>query len=123
MARIDSDLGLVHDAIQVGRRPAGIAVGAGAVWVANSGDGTISRINAPRSGKVTATIPVGGSPEDVATGGGRVWVSVRPRGIDDEAPQGGILRVETSRIVNALDPAILGGTRRSPNCIRDLREL
>ena len=113
VARIDSDLGSVRDTIQVGRRPAGIAVGAGAVWVANSGDGTISRID-PRSGKVTATIPVGGSPEDVATGGGRVWVSVRPRGIDDEAPQGGILRVETSRIVDSLDPAILGGTVEVP---------
>jgi serine/threonine-protein kinase len=30
--------------IRVGERPAGIAVGAGAVWVADSGDGTVTRI-------------------------------------------------------------------------------
>jgi serine/threonine-protein kinase len=30
--------------IRVGDRPAGIAVGAGAVWVADSGDGTVTRI-------------------------------------------------------------------------------
>jgi outer membrane protein assembly factor BamB len=34
--------------IRVGDRPAGIAVGAGAVWVADSGDGTVTRIAVSR---------------------------------------------------------------------------
>jgi DNA-binding beta-propeller fold protein YncE len=34
--------------IRVGDRPAGIAVGAGAIWVADSGDGTVTRIDTSR---------------------------------------------------------------------------
>jgi streptogramin lyase len=35
---------LTPQPVPVGDRPAGIAVGEGAVWVANSGDGTVTRI-------------------------------------------------------------------------------
>lgn len=43
--RIDPRRAAVAGApIRVGARPGGIAVGAGAVWVANAGDGTVSRI-------------------------------------------------------------------------------
>ena len=61
--------------IQVGDEPSAVAVGQGAVWVANAGDGTVTRIDpvtyAPTS------ISVGGAPAGIAVAGGRVWVSVR----------------------------------------------
>jgi DNA-binding beta-propeller fold protein YncE len=44
--------------IKVGERPVAPVVGAGAVWVPNSGDGTISRID-PRRNRVAATVTIG----------------------------------------------------------------
>ena len=52
--------------IPVGRSPAGVAVGAGSVWVANSGDGTVTRID-PTTDKSIATIAVGGSPQAITS--------------------------------------------------------
>ena len=48
--------------IDVGGDPSGIAVGGGAVWVANSFDGTVSRID-PQTNRVVQTIPVGVTPD------------------------------------------------------------
>lgn len=62
----------------VGDHPSGIAVGAGAVWVA-SADGTVSRIDpsaAQGLGQVVRTIHVGGTPNGIAVGDEKVWVSV-----------------------------------------------
>jgi hypothetical protein len=42
--RVDPDSGSQEEA-EVGRRPVAIAVGAGAVWVANAGDESVSRID------------------------------------------------------------------------------
>ena len=50
-------------------------IGAGAVWVGDSGDGTVSRID-PRTNKVVATIAVGQSVSAIAVGAGGVWVTV-----------------------------------------------
>ena len=57
----------------VGRGPAGIAVGEGAIWVVNSGDGTVSRID-PRTGR-TRTIELGQTPGGVVVAYGAVWTS------------------------------------------------
>jgi YVTN family beta-propeller protein len=54
----------------------GIAYGAGAVWVANSRDGTVSRID-PATSRVVATIHLGNSPRRIAVGAGKVWVTVQ----------------------------------------------
>jgi len=51
-----------------------VAVGAGAIWVTNFGDGTVSRID-PQTNRVVATIPVGRGPTGVAVGEGAVWVA------------------------------------------------
>jgi serine/threonine-protein kinase len=53
-----------------------IAVGGGAVWVANLLDGTVSRID-PDAGVVTKTVSVRGStaPLGIAVGDGTVWVA------------------------------------------------
>ena len=57
-----------------GQGPTAVAVGGGAVWVANTQDGTVSRID-PRTATVTHTIPVGRRPTGVAAGAGAVWVA------------------------------------------------
>jgi YVTN family beta-propeller protein len=60
--------------IPVGSTPSGIAVGDGAVWVANNFGGTVSWIN-PTVNRVVKTIPVGNGPSGVAVGYGSVWVT------------------------------------------------
>ena len=58
----------------VGSNPVGIAFGLGSLWIANSGDGTVTRLD-PGSGR-TKTIHVGGSPLRVAFANGLVWVTI-----------------------------------------------
>jgi DNA-binding beta-propeller fold protein YncE len=66
---------VVGSPVRVGDSPTAVAASAGAVWVANTGDGTVSRIG-PRSGRqVGAPIPVGEDPGALAVGGGSVWVA------------------------------------------------
>jgi YVTN family beta-propeller protein len=57
----------------VGRRPAGIAYGEGAIWVANTSDDSVTRID-PAAGS-NRTIDVGRGPTAVAVGSGSVWVA------------------------------------------------
>ncbi len=73
--RIDASRQTVARTIPVGRSPRGVATGAGAVWVANTLDGTISRID-PRTNKVVATIKIGNTPRALAVAYGLVWVTV-----------------------------------------------
>jgi YVTN family beta-propeller protein len=73
LIRVDvSDGSLVR--IRVGRGASAVAVGSGSVWVANTGDGTVSRIDAATN-HVESTIPVGRYPQGIATTAGAVWVS------------------------------------------------
>jgi peptide/nickel transport system substrate-binding protein len=79
------------------------------VWVANSCDGTVSRID-PTRNKVVETITVGGSPRAIAVGDGRVWVSVQnPLAAPNEDP-GGIAHVNAAGDrdgeIDSLDPAL-----------------
>jgi streptogramin lyase len=61
--------------VPIGGRPVAIAVGAGAVWVANADDQTIVRIDA-KSRKVVKTIGgLGTNVSDVAVGFDAVWVA------------------------------------------------
>ncbi|HKS78226.1 MAG TPA: hypothetical protein VJQ07_05090, partial [Gaiellaceae bacterium] len=59
--------------VHVGSQPTGLAAGAGSLWSANSGAGTVSRIS-PTQRKVVATVKVGQAPVCVAFAGGSVWV-------------------------------------------------
>jgi YVTN family beta-propeller protein len=72
--RIDQATG-VAASIEVGNAPLNVAIGGGALWVTNSSDGTVSKIDADNPSHV-ARIRVGGSPEGIAFGGGSVWVTV-----------------------------------------------
>lgn len=60
--------------IDVGTRPTAIVSGAGAAWVTNYADRTVSRIDL-RHGTVVATPAVGGTPTGIAFGGGSVWIT------------------------------------------------
>src|SRR5262249_35682173 len=64
--------------VSVGQGPSAVAVGADAVWVANSLDGTVSRID-PISHSVS-TRDVGKSPSALILSSGSVWVANRYSG-------------------------------------------
>jgi YVTN family beta-propeller protein len=74
VAVIDPRTNSVVADVAVGLRPSGLAVGEGAVWVANEDASTVSRID-PGSRSVTDTIRVGAQATDVAVGSGAVWVA------------------------------------------------
>jgi YVTN family beta-propeller protein len=71
---IDPEANALVAALPVGSAPGGVAVGEGAVWVANAGDQTITRID-PNRKTPTATIGVGRTASAVAVGRGAVWVA------------------------------------------------
>lgn len=70
---IHSD-GTLHDAVQVGTSPDAVAYGAGALWIANAADGTVTRVD-PRRDAVVQTIPVGAQPAAITVAGQDVWVA------------------------------------------------
>jgi peptide/nickel transport system substrate-binding protein len=92
--------------IAVGSAPSAIAVGAGAVWVANRLDGTVSRID-PRANRVVATVPVGGAPAGLSVSGDRVWVTAAAAA-GPTARGGGsaVMSVEDPGELASLDPAV-----------------
>jgi YVTN family beta-propeller protein len=75
VTRIDPRLDVVTETIPVGRDPVAIAVGEGAVWVANHDGRSISRID-PKTNRVVATIKLGNPPSEIAAGEGSIWVGV-----------------------------------------------
>jgi streptogramin lyase len=62
----------VVQAVTVGNEPVAVAVGYGAVWVANAGFGSVTRLDL-RSGKVE-TIELDYQPTAIAAGAGAIWV-------------------------------------------------
>ena len=60
--------------VPLGPAPSGVAVGAGAVWVADAIEGTVRRIDVARRRRV-ATIRVGREPYALAFAAGSVWVT------------------------------------------------
>jgi YVTN family beta-propeller protein len=106
--RIDPGTRSVTATVPVGHSPAGIAVGEGSVWVANAGDGTVTRIdpstNPPR---LHQTIPVGGSPAAITIADGRAWVAVDTQSIArSRGAGGGTLRIVSAYDVDHMDPAL-----------------
>ena len=75
--RIGAATGSAVIAIPLRSRPADVAVGAGAVWVAGGGlEPTLSRID-PATNEVVATAALLFAPQDIAVGEGAVWISNR----------------------------------------------
>jgi hypothetical protein len=60
----------------VGNDPVAVAIGFGAAWVANAGNGSITRV--PLVGDKVETIGLSDQPTAIATGNGYVWVVSRP---------------------------------------------
>jgi DNA-binding SARP family transcriptional activator/ABC-type transport system substrate-binding protein len=73
VGRIDKH-GRLGSVVPVGQGPSGVAYGAGSLWVTNTGDGTVSRVN-PASSQVTQTTDVGAAPSAVTVTGEDVWVA------------------------------------------------
>jgi YVTN family beta-propeller protein len=74
VVRINPSTRQVAASVATGHSPSGVATGEGSVWVANSGDGTVSRIDPVRN-KVTGVIPVGSGPSSITFGEGAIWVA------------------------------------------------
>jgi YVTN family beta-propeller protein len=62
--------------VRVGRKPANAVYGGGSVWVTNSADDTVTRIDS-LAHRAIATIPVGDRPEGITIGSSAVWVANR----------------------------------------------
>jgi peptide/nickel transport system substrate-binding protein len=75
---IDPDEAKITTQYRLGTAPGAAAGGAGSVWVANPGDGTVSRLH-PGEDRVE-TIDVGHSPAALAFGGGSMWVAAADDG-------------------------------------------
>ena len=61
--------------LEAGAGPEGLAVGGGAVWVAEGLKGKVARID-PNTMKVTSEVPLlKGNPNEIAFGAGYVWVT------------------------------------------------
>ena len=83
---INPDEAKITTQYRLGAAPAAVAEGAGSVWVANPGDGTVSRLH-PGEDRVD-TIDVGHSPTALAFGGGSMWVAT--------ADDGALAQVDTN---------------------------
>ena len=88
LARIDPELRAVAATIALGvdRAPVDLAAGAGAVWTANRGDGTISRVDVQTGEQ--KTIRLGQDPAAVAVGATSVWASARRGLVGTVVPPG-----------------------------------
>ncbi len=71
---IEPESGLITARYGVGKSPSAVVGGAGSVWIANSADGTVSRIDRGRDQPVKV-IPVGERPAALAFAHGSLWVA------------------------------------------------
>jgi peptide/nickel transport system substrate-binding protein len=81
---IDPESARITAQYPVGRGPSAMAVGGGSLWVANAGDGTVSRIERGRAQIVT--IPVGEDPVGLAFAAGSLWVTDRGGAVSQISP-------------------------------------
>jgi ABC-type transport system substrate-binding protein/DNA-binding SARP family transcriptional activator len=73
VSRLDPATGRRVASIDVGNEPSAIAAGAGSVWVTNSADGTVTRIDPATL--LTTPIPVGHGPAAIAVDERGVWIA------------------------------------------------
>ncbi|HEY6067866.1 MAG TPA: BTAD domain-containing putative transcriptional regulator [Gaiellaceae bacterium] len=83
LVAVDPKSNRVVGATRVGAAPRGAAVTAKTIWVANSGDGTVSEVDA-RSRKLVRNIGIGAQATEIAVGAGAVWVAT---GLDNTVVQ------------------------------------
>jgi branched-chain amino acid transport system substrate-binding protein len=73
LAMIAADGGEIASFAAARTPPSNIAVGEGAVWLLNTEDESVSRVD-PETGEVAGTWEPRGVPTDIAAGGGAVWI-------------------------------------------------
>ena len=71
---VDPATNRVVASIPVGSRPVTVAAGAGAIWVGDARDGTVTQVD-PETKTAVKTIGVGAPVVDLATGAGGVWAA------------------------------------------------
>lgn len=98
----------IERTLEVGRSASGVALGAGAVWVADGLDGTVYRVRA-QSVQLTATIRVGRDPGGVAFGAGSVWVANRGDGTVSRIDPGTNRVVATIRVGHRPQEIVVAG--------------
>jgi YVTN family beta-propeller protein len=94
VGRIDPDGAKIREQFPVGDGPDALTVGAGSVWAANSGDGTVTRVDR-EDGRIVS-IPVGADTSGIAFGHGALWVIDRQ---DETLSQ---ISPQTNRVVNSI---------------------
>lgn len=92
LAVVDPEKNAVIGVTPIGSTPRGVTVGAGHVWTANAGDGTVTEVD-PENFHVVQTIGLGSAATDLVVAAGEVWVAT---GSDDsviriDARSGGVL--------------------------------
>jgi DNA-binding SARP family transcriptional activator/streptogramin lyase len=92
LAVVDPEKNEVVGVVPIGSTPRGVTVGAGHVWTANAGDGTVTEID-PGDLHVVQTIGLGAAATDLVEAAGQIWVAT---GSDDtviriDARSGGVL--------------------------------
>jgi DNA-binding beta-propeller fold protein YncE len=75
LSRIDPRTNSITETFPLAGDPVGVAVGAGAVWVANAGSRSVIKVD-PKEHRPPETIKIGGRPSGIAFGRGAVWVAV-----------------------------------------------
>jgi YVTN family beta-propeller protein len=73
LARANPRTGRVVETISTGNAPAALASRGDDVWVTDTFDNTVARVDA--TGAITATVGVGRSPNSIAVGSSAVWVA------------------------------------------------
>ncbi|MDT4969954.1 MAG: hypothetical protein QOG22_97 [Pseudonocardiales bacterium] len=101
VVRIASD-GSFHDAVTVGVSPDGVALAQGAAWVANTGAGTVSKIDLKRHIVVRET-SVGAAPQALAVSGSDLWV------VNSGAASVSQLSLKTSQVTDTVRVGNLPG--------------
>ena len=86
---------LVAD-VPVGTTPTAVISAAGAIWVTNTADGTVDRID-PVTHTIRQTVRVGNGPSGIAFGDGSVWVTNGLSGTVSRISPG------TNRVVETID--------------------
>jgi DNA-binding beta-propeller fold protein YncE len=71
---VDPTTGDVGATVEVGEGPIGMAVVDGVLWIADSDDGTVSRVPVDGASRPGPPIPVGRAPVALAADGAAVWV-------------------------------------------------
>jgi YVTN family beta-propeller protein len=104
LVAIDPSRNRIVHVTEVGADPRGVAVGGSNVWVANSADGTVSRVDG-KTLRVVQTIGIGAQATELVTAAGALWVAT---GIDNtlvkiDARTGGLLA--TVSLPPAIDAA------------------